>query len=234
MNDNTTDQLLDWVRNRYFGKYRGTVIDNSDPTKKGRVQVSVPAVLGELQAWAMPCVPYTGAMAGHYMIPEVGAGVWVEFEAGEPSYPIWTGGFWGDGETPLNEKNAPPDPMVKVVRTSSGLIVSLDDTGQTITLSDSSQGNLLTIEVMQGQIKIKGMVKAVVEAPLIELVENSTHPVVFGDDLLNYLNQLVQLYQSHTHPGQMALGAFPVTPAPPLPPIPPPLPSMLSLKVKTG
>jgi hypothetical protein len=73
----------------------------------------------------------------------------------------------------------------------------------------------------------------IVEAPKIELVEDSTHPLVFGDDLLQYLNQIVTLYQTHTHPGETVIG-IPVTPAPPVPPFQPPSPSMLSLKVTTG
>ena len=74
----------------------------------------------------------------------------------------------------------------------------------------------------------------VVEAPQIELVENGSHPLVFGDQLLQYLNQLVAMYQGHIHPGELALGVFPVTPAPPVPPLPPATPSLLSTKVKSG
>lgn len=92
----------------------------------------------------------------------------------------------------------------------------------------------MTIEVQQGLIKIQGTFKVVVETPLIELVENATHPVVFGDNLLQYLNQLVQLYNTHLHPGELALGVFPVTPAPPVPPFPPATPALLSTKVKAG
>lgn len=234
MNDNTLEQLVELVRSRFYGKYRGTVISTNDLEKRGRLKVSVPAVLGDLQTWAMPCVPYSGSNAGHYLIPEEGAGVWVEFEGGDPSYPIWVGGFWGDNDTPKNEKGNDPTPMVKVIRSKEGLIVSLDDSGQVISISDSKTDNFITIEVTAGKIKIKGKMKCVVEAPLIELVENATHPVVFGDDLLNYLNQICQLYQSHTHPGELALGVLPVTPAPPVPPFTPPPPSLLSTKVKAG
>jgi len=80
----------------------------------------------------------------------------------------------------------------------------------------------------------EGATKAVVEAPQIELVDSAAHPVVFGDDLLQYLNQIVMLYQTHVHPGELALGIFPVTPAPPVPPFPPPSPTMLSMRVKSG
>jgi hypothetical protein len=64
------------------------------------------------------------------------------------------------------------------------------------------------------------------------LVENASHPVVFGDELISYLSQLVNMYQTHTHPGQTAI--IPVTPAPPVPPFPPPTPSLISNKVKAG
>ena len=67
-----------------------------------------------------------------------------------------------------------------------------------------------------------------------ELVENATHPVVFGDQLLNYLNSVVQVYQTHLHPGELAAGFIPVTPTPPVPPMPPPTPALLSHRVKTG
>lgn len=110
----------------------------------------------------------------------------------------------------------------------------LDSGSQNITLTDESGGNSLTIEVSGGQVTLKGQAKVVVEAPQIELVEGASHPVVFGDQLLTYLNQLGSIYQSHVHPGEMALGVFPVTPAPPVPPFPPATPSLLSMKVKTG
>ena len=73
----------------------------------------------------------------------------------------------------------------------------------------------------------------VVEAPQIELVEGATHPLVFGDNLLQYLNQLVATFNAHLHPGETVLG-IPVTPAPPVAPFPPATPSLLSVKVKTG
>jgi phage protein D len=81
--------------------------------------------------------------------------------------------------------------------------------------------------------KIAGGAKVTLEAPAIELGENGIHPVVFGDQLLQYLGQLVALYQSHMHPGEMA-GPVPVTPMPPVPPLPPPTPALISTKVKCG
>lgn len=116
------EQLIDWVRQRHFGKYRGTVTDNADPTKRARLKVRVPAVLGNLELWAMPCVPYAGDAVGLHLLPEPKTGVWVEFEAGDPSYPIWTGFFWADDELPQDASDA----TAKVLRTQKSTVV-LDD-----------------------------------------------------------------------------------------------------------
>jgi Type VI secretion system/phage-baseplate injector OB domain len=81
---------------RYYGKYRGTVVENIDPEQIGRVLVMVPDVLGITpSSWAMPCVAAAGIQSGMFIVPPIGSGVWVEFEQGDPDYPIWTGGFWG-------------------------------------------------------------------------------------------------------------------------------------------
>ena len=103
----------------------------------------------------------------------------------------------------------------------------------TITIKDSNS-NQIVIDVNGGLITVKGNTKVIVDAPQIELVDGAAHPLVFGDDLLTYLNQIVNIYQTHMHPGELALGALPVTPAPPVPPMPPPTPALLSVKVKTG
>jgi len=132
------EQLLEWVRSRYFGKYRGTVIDNADPTERGRLKVSVPAVLEDLEVWAMPCVPYAGAGVGFYSLPEPGTGVWVEFEAGDPSYPIWAGCFWADSELPDAS-----DAAIKIWKTEK-LTLRLDDGADELKAEDSG-GSKITI-----------------------------------------------------------------------------------------
>lgn len=234
MDDPTLSSVLESATSHFYGKYRGLVADNNDPTQRGRLQVTVNAVMGEEAVWAMPCLPYSGDGMGTYLMPEIGTGVWVEFEAGDPSYPVWTGCFWGDGQAPKNERNQTASPTLKVIRSQAGLMVTMDDSGQVISVSDEDGSNLLTIEVQRGQITIKGATKAVVEAPQIELVENATHPIVFGDELMNYLTQIVQIYQTHLHPGELAAGFIPVTPAPPVPPMPPPTPALISTRVKAG
>jgi len=122
------------MSDQYFGKYRGMVANNVDPKGQGRLQVSVPAVLGQgRMSWAMPCVPYAGKQVGFFALPPVGANVWVEFEAGHLDRPIWSGCFWDAGEVPAQ----PPMPGVKVLKTDS---VKLE-------LSDVPGGGGFTLEV---------------------------------------------------------------------------------------
>jgi hypothetical protein len=119
---------------QFFGKYRGKVENNIDPMQLGRIQVSVPAVLGDgTLSWAMPCVPYAGSGVGFFAIPPTDANVWVEFEGGDPDYPIWSGCFWGVGEVPA----MPALAQMKVFKTD----------GITLTLSDMPGIGGFTLEV---------------------------------------------------------------------------------------
>ena len=228
-------ELSEQVRRRFYGKYRGIVRDNQDPQDMGRIQALVPEVLDDqVSPWALPCAPYAGDGVGQFMVPAVDAAVWIEFEAGDPSRPLWTGGWWGQGQVPSNNQGSPATPPLKIIRTDQGLMVSMDDDGQVIDVSDEDGSNLLKIEVRQGQILLKGATKVVVEAPQIELVQNATHPVVFGDELMSYLAQLVATLQTHIHPGELAAGFIPVTPMVPGTVFPTPTPSLISTKVTSG
>ena len=121
----------------YYGKYRGTVANNIDPYKAGRLQVSVPAVLGDGQlSWALPSVPYAGPGVGFYFIPPVGANVWVEFEAGDSNVPIWSGCFWNDNTAPI----ADPARPLKVLKTNN----------VTLTIDDTPAAGGITIETVAG------------------------------------------------------------------------------------
>jgi hypothetical protein len=125
--------------NPFFGKYRGQVTSNLDPLGLGRVQVSVPAVLGDGRlSWAMPCSPYAGDKVGFFAVPPIGANVWVEFEAGDTDFPILAGCFWGTGEAPSLLAD------VKIWKTES---VSL-------TLSDLPGGGGVTLEVASPAVSL--------------------------------------------------------------------------------
>jgi hypothetical protein len=228
-------ELSEQVRQRYYGKYRGLVQENQDPRGMGRIRALVPEILDDqVTPWALPCAPFAGAGAGHYTVPAVDSGVWIEFEAGDPSRPIWSGGWWAEGQTPQDNEGSPAAPSLKILRSEQGLMVTLDDDNQTIKVSDESGGNLVQIQVQQGELLIQGTGKVVVQAPQIELVRRASHPLVFGDELMSYLGQLVGALQSHTHPGEMAAGVFPVTPMVPATVFPTPSASLISTKVKSG
>jgi hypothetical protein len=102
----------------YYGKYRGTVLQNVDPEQRGRLQLTIPDVLGAIpSSWAEPCVPLagpTGPPMGVYMVPPIGTGVWVEFEHGDPDHPIWVGCRWGaQSNVPTMAKAGnPADPNI--------------------------------------------------------------------------------------------------------------------------
>ncbi len=115
---------------KFYGKYRGTVINNIDPMQIGRILVMVPEVSSLLpSSWAMPCLPIAGKQEGIFAVPQLGAGVWVEFEHGDPDYPIWVGGFWGTAaEVPaLALLPAPPPGQNIVVQTTGQNTLLLSD-----------------------------------------------------------------------------------------------------------
>lgn len=95
---------------KFYGKYRGMVLNNVDPLQTGRLQVQVPDVAGLIPVtWAMPCAPIAGIQNGMFALPIIGSGVWVEFEQGDPEFPIWVGCFWGSAaEVPTLALLTPP------------------------------------------------------------------------------------------------------------------------------
>ncbi len=142
----------------HFGKYRGKVENNIDPMQMGRVQVSVPAVLGDgTLSWALPSSPYAGPGVGFFAIPPIGANIWVEFEGGNSDYPIWSGCFWGVGEVPA----LPALAEMKVFKTD----------GITLTLSDLPGVGGFTLEV--GPPVVPMPLKLVFNASGIELTNSA-------------------------------------------------------------
>jgi len=140
------------TREDYFGKYRGTVVDNVDPQKRGRLRVMVPAVLPSTPVWAMPCVPYAGPNLGFYALPEIGTGVWIEFEAGDVSYPIWTGCFWNENDV----AQADADPKIKFLKTNKFTLRIDDGNGEIIIENDSgSQIKLTAQEILHKSSSVK-------------------------------------------------------------------------------
>lgn len=119
---------------KFYGMYRGTVVNNIDPLQIGRIQATVPDVSGLTPTiWAMPCVPIAGKQMGTFMVPQIGSGVFVQFEAGDPDRPVWVGGWWGDmAEVPaLALAGVPGDPNIVIQTTLQNAIVVSDLAGPT-------------------------------------------------------------------------------------------------------
>jgi uncharacterized protein involved in type VI secretion and phage assembly len=119
---------------KYLGIYRGTVVNNIDPMQLGRIMAIVPDVGGVTpSSWAMPCVPLAGKQMGTFMVPQIGAGVWVQFENGDPDMPVWVGGWWGiAAEVPaLALAGVPADPNIVIQSTLQNAIVVSDLPGPT-------------------------------------------------------------------------------------------------------
>jgi uncharacterized protein involved in type VI secretion and phage assembly len=122
-------------RPSFYGKYRGVVFDNNDPWKIGRLQAKVEEIFGNKPSgWALPCVPYAGKGVGLFLMPPKGALVWIEFENGDPDYPIWSGCFWADEKVPDIVPATPYDPDTKVLKTDIGKIEIKDKGKQSITI----------------------------------------------------------------------------------------------------
>ena len=113
----------------FYGKYRGLVINNVDPLQQGRIQVQVLDVAGlGMVNWAMPCVPVAGIQNGVFALPEIGSGVWVEFEQGDPEKPIWVGCFYGSAaDVPGLARLTPPGVQAMTFQTVLQIGVTISD-----------------------------------------------------------------------------------------------------------
>lgn len=122
-------EINDFLHNRYFGKYRGIVVEVDE--KFGKIKAKVPDVFGkdETSGWALPSVPFAGKKHGLVVLPEKKDGVWIEFEAGDPSRPIWSGCWWAKDELP-----SPGGKLIRALITTKGLQVVLDDDSKEIKL----------------------------------------------------------------------------------------------------
>jgi uncharacterized protein involved in type VI secretion and phage assembly len=124
----------DLTPKKFYGKYRGTVLNTADPLLIGRIQAMVPDVLGPVpSSWAMPCFPVGGKQYGVFALPQIGAGVWVEFEQGDPNFPIWSGCWYGvPGEPPASALLVPPlVPGIVLQTTTQHTIMVSDAPGPT-------------------------------------------------------------------------------------------------------
>ena len=177
MNDmeTTVVQLASQLNEHRYGKYRGFVVNNMDPEKRARLKLRIPSVLGDAETdWALPCLPFGGkATQGLFIVPEHDAQVWVEFEEGDISRPIWTGTFWQQ-ESDVPTEAAKDEPTTRLLQTPAGHRLQFDDeSGEekiilhhmqeaelmidengSIALTDAN-GSVLTLDASAGEVKIE-------------------------------------------------------------------------------
>ncbi|MGO9205955.1 MAG: phage baseplate assembly protein V [Candidatus Limnocylindrales bacterium] len=158
----------------FFGKFRGIVTDNRDPLMLGRVRAKVPDVLGDDESgWALPSLPYAGKDVGLFLLPPTDAWVWVEFEHGDPDYPVWAGCFWTEGQVPAS----PAFPEMKVLKTDSA----------TITVDDTPGAGGVTIETADGMKIVLDATGITIDNGQGATVELSGPQVAINDDALEVM-----------------------------------------------
>jgi hypothetical protein len=240
--------LMQKVERRFYGKYRGFVVDNLDPKRLGRLTLQIPSVLGldVVTGWAMPCAPYGGLKnQGFLCIPDVRAGVWVEFEEGDLEFPIWVGTFWsepgGESEIPtLNEadgkerknaadgeerKNKLKPPTRKILKTKKGHTIQFEDADQEemVTIVEATHKHVVTLNKEGIQITdgVNGN-KIIMGKEGIQIGSSGANePFVLGKKFAANAKEFIKALRAHTHTS--AVPGSPTSVPLPLPPTPSPL-----------
>ncbi|HKQ05856.1 MAG TPA: phage baseplate assembly protein V [Blastocatellia bacterium] len=248
MTDDLLARLIEKVESRYYGKYRAFVVDNADPENRGRLRLRVPSILGNevVSGWALPCAPYGGAAEqGFFFIPEVDAGVWVEFEAGNLDFPIWVGTFWskpgGSSEVPSPAKDQSP-PTSKIIKTLNHTIELADESGsEAIKITDAANSNTVVIdkdgmkledansnkvtlddsgikiEDKNGNLITMDSSSVTIKSSQIKIGDGATEPLVLGNQLVTALNNWVtNVFALHMHTGNLGAPTTPPVPGAPL------------------
>lgn len=239
--ENIVARLAQEVERRYYGKYRAFVVDNADPEQLGRLKLTVPSVLGDavVTGWAMPCVPYGGAEnQGMLFVPDVEAGVWIEFEEGDLEFPIWVGTFWskpgGQSELPTPNDEAGAEgsiqdpPTRKIIKTSSGHTIQFEDADEEvrIIIGDGQEENRIvfgasgmTVVNKDNNITMNddGIViedangnQIVMAAAGINVGSSSAaEPFVLGMQFMSEVSTFLSALGTHTHVGNMGAPTSP-------------------------
>ncbi len=193
-----------------------------------RVRLEFPTLPEEFRShWAPIATGISGGNRGMYFLPEDGDEALVAFQNGDFDSPFVVGFLWnGASAPPETDRNnrvilTPGGHTLRfedtqgarriVLESDGGASVTIDDSAQTVTVRDSSGANQVVIEA-GGTVTVQAAAQVVIAAPQISLTSGAASPLVRGDLLLAYLNSLVAALQSHTHPGELALGVLPVTP----------------------
>jgi hypothetical protein len=212
------------VERRFYGKYRGFVKKNEDPENIGRLLVTVPSVLGDQVAvWAFPCVPYGGMPnQGFLFIPDVRAGVWIEFEEGDPEFPIWVGTFWskpgGNSELPkpnsadgTAQGSVQSPPSSKIIKTKKGHTIQLEDKdgSEMVIIVEAKNKHVITMDQNgiiisdkkgSNEIKMDGSSVTITSDSIKIGSSSAAEALVKGTSFKVNVATFIGLLTSHTHP----------------------------------
>jgi hypothetical protein len=209
--------LVQRVERRFFGKYRGFVVRTDDPRHLGRVTLRVPSVLGPdvITGWAMPCVPYGGHKnQGMLCVPEIGAGVWVEFEEGDLEFPIWVGTFWSepggvseipslndaDGQERANEQQ---HPTRRIIKTGKGHTIQFEDADghEMVTIVEATHKHVVTLDKDGIQIAdgVNGNTIVLGRQGIQVGSSSASEPFVLGHQFTASVMAFLAALNSHTH-----------------------------------
>ena len=149
----------------------GTVTNNNDPDKAGRVKVKLNVFDDEHESgWVRVATPGAGSTRGFQMLPAVNDEVLVGFEHGDPARPFVLGGLW-------SKKNKPPEGTFhksgavekQMWTTGKGHAVELLDTGDG-EINLTLKGNKSALSVTKSVVTLTGDSKVKIEASDIEVV----------------------------------------------------------------
>lgn len=220
---------------RWYGKYAGTVVDDQHPNGLGWITVEIPSLYPDGETLvARPCFP-----AGRFWVPPVGARVWVEFEAGDPSSPLWVGTWYAQGEVPPEADLSPP--TSNVLHTPGGHLIELSDTDgdERITIKNQNEATVvldqdgsITVEAQGGSAKIFLDSGGAITVDASSLEINATSTTISGTAEVGgagakavVLDSILDWLQTHTHGSAMG----PTSP-PMVPPTPPTIYTSSKLK----
>lgn len=167
-------------RSRFYGKYRGTVAELESDGSLCRLRAYVPDIYGAdvKSPLALPSLPFAGPSHGFVLMPEVNDGVWIEFEAGDISRPIWTGCWFAQGDRP-----DPSTAKARVFATTAGHKLVLDDDASKVQLLHSG-GAELTMEDSQITLKM-GLCQIVLSSSDININHGMLKITTAGASLVN-------------------------------------------------
>ena len=176
---------------RMFGVYPALVTDIRDPEQQGRVKIALPwatdAGGSTYSNWARMATFMGGRHRGSWFIPDVDDEVLVAFEGGDARRPYVVGSLWNGVDAPPESMDAEGNNFRKVLRSRSGVTLTLDDQGgaermiletpggQKLTLQDGSGGIVIedsngsSVRLEAGGITVTSAAKVTINASIVEV-----------------------------------------------------------------